>query len=381
MATPSTVQPVSDAVQSCPWAPVAALDALGVGLIVVDSSMQVRYQNLAATAMVTPAPTLEEALKGIHVLGPFEGWVHKLDEVRRAKGTVVLEAAKEAAERGSVQLLRLRCSPLSDRRWTGGETWVALWIEAGPPPGATASHVEVSRRLASLGKLASKVVHELNNPLDGILRYINLAIRLADSAPETKLKEYLAESRAGLLRMVQIIGDLLEFYRGTEGRFDESTVGEVVEEAVRACVGAAEANRVVVSVDLQSDSNLATRGSRLYQVCCNLIRNAIDAMPGGGRVNIRVAVLGPEVVVSVEDTGPGLPIPVERVFEPFFTTKHPGQGTGLGLSICKEFVEHMGGTIAARNAPQGGAEFIVRVPVTSLRAPARLGRAAGRLEN
>jgi signal transduction histidine kinase len=245
-------------------------------------------------------------------------------------------------------------------------------MEEGLPHETLDAQVEVSKRLASLGKLAARVAHELNNPLDGILRYVNLALRASDNISDSKMKSYLTESRVGLMRMAQIVGDLLEFSRTTDGEFDEMTITEVVEEAIKVTSSEASENRVVVAADFQSEQMPAACGSRLYQVCCNLIRNAIQAMPDGGRVSITTAIVQEHVVIRVADTGEGLPEPPEKVFEPFFTTKEPGKGTGLGLAICKDFIEDMQGKITAIHAQEGGAVFLVRVPLSSFRRPSRL---------
>jgi two-component system NtrC family sensor kinase len=242
--------------------------------------------------------------------------------------------------------------------------------------GETASEEDddVSRRLTSLGKLAARVAHELNNPLDGILRYINLAIRVAGDPSPTRLNSYLSESRSGLMRMIRIIGDLLEFSRSSDSAFEDASVNDLIEQAIKACSAAADANRVIVSADFQSEQMPRLRGSRLYQVFCNLIRNAIDAMPDGGRLSITSGLMADSVIVRVADTGVGLPEPVEKIFEPFYTTKQPGKGTGLGLAICKEFVEDMGGSVTGANAGAGGAVFTVRIPVAGQQSPRRVTR-------
>jgi signal transduction histidine kinase len=108
-------------------------------------------------------------------------------------------------------------------------------------------------------------------------------------------------------------------------------------------------------------------------VCCNLIRNAIDAMPDGGRLSITSGVVADDVVIRVADTGVGLPTSAEKIFEPFFTTKAPGKGTGLGLAICKDFIEDMQGTITAAPGESGGAVVIVRIPLSGCaQAPRRM---------
>jgi two-component system NtrC family sensor kinase len=107
----------------------------------------------------------------------------------------------------------------------------------------------------------------------------------------------------------------------------------------------------------------------LFQVCCNVIKNAIDAMPDGGRLTITTAALDRDVVLRVEDTGVGLPENMDEIFEPFFTTKKPGEGTGLGLAICKDYVERLHGRITAERADPQGAVFIVSIPLASCVPP------------
>ena len=105
---------------------------------------------------------------------------------------------------------------------------------------------------------------------------------------------------------------------------------------------------------------------------CNLIKNAVEAMPGGGMLHITAAQVGDDLAITFEDTGPGLPDNIDKVFEPFFTTRAPGRGTGtgLGLAICRDLVQRCcGGTITAANRPEGGARFEIRLPSSRRHAP------------
>lgn len=215
----------------------------------------------------------------------------------------------------------------------------------------------------SSDKLVARVAHELNNPLDGILRYINLAIRLiGDDAPD-KVVDYLHQSRKGLMRMVQITGELLTYARGDHGDYEETDINRVVEEAIRSMQDRAAESGIVMTAGYRDEDMPKVAGSKLYQVCCNLMKNAIDAMPDGGMLTINTGVVDGVVVLRFEDTGVGLPDNAERVFEPFYTTKDPNDGTGLGLAICREYVEGLGGTINASHGVDGGAVFSVQIPV------------------
>ena len=219
-----------------------------------------------------------------------------------------------------------------------------------------------AEKLASLGQIVAGVVHELNNPLDGVLRYVNLAItRLQeDSSPEAL--DCLQKSRDGLLRMARIVRDLLKYSRGLQGGYDNQNVNDVVDEAIRAVGPLADRHGVIIAADYQLQDVPTVAAGRLLQVCTNLMKNAIEAMPGGGRLLINAGMVNDCLVLRFADTGPGLPDDFERIFEPFYTTKDPGQGTGLGLAICRDLSEQLGGTLHARSADPSGAVFTVSIP-------------------
>lgn len=355
------------------------LDSLPLGVVVLDTDGRILRRNARAQSLLPHADELPSVFVSVEPIelpldhevsrgggaAGFPGWPTIILRVIEQDLTINLRCTLAISH----SLVWVQCSPLR----TGGQSRangaIMLLEPLADAPGADRQH-EVSRRLASLGKLAARVAHELNNPLDGILRYINLALRVVGDAPESKLKAYLSETRTGVMRMVTIIGDLLEYSRTTAGEFDDMGINEVIEEAIRHLASSADERKVVVTADFQCSAMPRVRGSRLYQVLCNLIRNSLDAMPDGGRVTITSGIVNEEVVIRVADTGEGLPEPTEQVFEPFFTTKPPGKGTGLGLAICKDFIEDMGGTISAANSERGGAMFTVRIPTHKCAAPA-----------
>jgi signal transduction histidine kinase len=350
--------------------PTAAriLDSLAAGVVVADANRVIRYRNSIAAAWLSEGKDLDSAFVRTVLLGRSESCVSQFQRTIDEQTPIRIECAIPFPTAASPMLATLRCTPLvgEDSQHADG---IVILIEQRAEQAAVDERIEVSKRLASLGKLATRVAHELNNPLDGILRYINLAMRLVDDASESKLKDYLAESRTGLMRMVQIISDLLEFSRSTEGNFEQTSVNEVVEQAIRAHASTADENHVVVAADFQTQDLPSIRGSRLYQVCCNLIKNAIEAMPEGGRLSITVGSAADQVIIRVADTGVGLPDPPDEVFKPFYTTKKPGKGTGIGLAICKDFIEDMQGTITASPGEDSGAVFTVRIPQSSLHRP------------
>jgi len=218
-----------------------------------------------------------------------------------------------------------------------------------------------TERLAALGKFTAKVAHELNNPLDGILRYISLASRSVESGNPQKLNEYLAHSQRGILRMVKIVRELLEFSRCHYLPVEEAVALEqIIDDAIKAC--AAKDQTPAVQITRQFEQDLPKfPAANLFQVFCNLIKNAFEAMPDGGTLEIAVgAESDGNITVEFRDSGCGFdPDLSDMIFEPFFTTKTTGKGTGLGLAICKDLLERHGGRITAHNRPPRGSVFRV----------------------
>ncbi len=340
----------------------AVLDSLGCAVLLADNNGTIRCWNSQAEKLLPKGDDAESVLGVIRVLGPFEGWVSELARVHREGKPARFAGALQLVAGTLPKLVTIRCFPLNSESDALSRGVVLRIDEEENQLDIVENKLEVSKRLTSLGKLAARVAHELNNPLDGILRYINLAMRQLEEPAESPVRTYLTESRSGLLRMVQIIGDVLTHTRGPAGDLEEASVNEVVEESLRVLADRFERQRIVVAVDFQSPHVPRVRGSRYYQVCCNLLRNAADAMPNGGRLEITTGIVDGAVVMRVADTGTGLPRPVEKLFEPFYTTKPLGKGTGLGLAICKDYVEEMGGVITANDREEGGAVFTVRIP-------------------
>jgi signal transduction histidine kinase len=173
--------------------------------------------------------------------------------------------------------------------------------------------------------------------------------------------------------MATIVNHLRDFSRQTKGTYEAVALNEVVAAAFLMLRQQLRIRKIEVVQSLEP-SLPAIRGDRfqLEQVFINLIANARDAVQpqGGGRLTVTSRVVGDWVEMAVADTGPGVPVELQdRIFEPFFTTKEVGDGTGLGLSISYGIIREHGGEICVANRPEGGAEFVVRLPVHSPAQP------------
>jgi signal transduction histidine kinase len=222
-----------------------------------------------------------------------------------------------------------------------------------------------SERLASMGQLAAGIAHEVNNPLGVVLLYSHL---LLEGVPEgSALRGDLETVASEADRCKKIVSGLLDFARQNKVSLSRVTVDELVAQSVR---GVVVPERVVVEVE-HEDPGLVVELDRdqIVQVVSNLVRNAAEAMPGGGTVIVRTRAVSGSLVLSVTDGGTGISKEnLSRVFEPFFTTKPIGKGTGLGLPVSYGIVKmHRGDIDVVSNADPAagptGTVLTVRLPL------------------
>jgi signal transduction histidine kinase len=223
-----------------------------------------------------------------------------------------------------------------------------------------------SERLATVGRLAAGLAHEIGNPLGAIAGYVEIArVRLPANA-DPDLTEAVGRIAEAAARIDRTIRDLLDLARPAPARLASLDLGAELATAVRLARVQERFRQVEVETRLAPGlPPVLADGHQLGQVLLNLLLNAGDAMRGQGRVVLSAgsAEGGAAVELSVADAGPGiLPEHLPRLFEPFFTTKEPGEGTGLGLAISHRIVESLGGALAAENGAGGGAVFRVRLP-------------------
>jgi C4-dicarboxylate-specific signal transduction histidine kinase len=209
-----------------------------------------------------------------------------------------------------------------------------------------------SERLATVGRLAAGVAHEIGNPLSGVLGYLSLARERARGQPA--VLELLTAIDDELQRINQIVRGLLDLGRPPGAELELVPLQPVVERCVRLARAGPEFTHVEVNVSVEDGLVARAQGGPLGQVLLNLLLNAAQAMEGRGQIEVRARRQGAEVVVTVSDSGPGIPPEVlPSIFEPFFTTKSAGQGTGLGLAISRHLVGGMGGRLEAKAASRG----------------------------
>lgn len=215
--------------------------------------------------------------------------------------------------------------------------------------------------LAIMGKLSLCVAHELNNPLDGIRRYISLAMRQKEQPEE--VERYLTEALKGLQKMSLTIRSLLSSANPLKAPRTSDTLLNLLQEAVKIMMFQASDHRVQVHFHPSPELKQVVVEGDLYHVFINLIKNALQAMPQGGTLLIQGGLTPQGVEISFKDTGPGLrPEEVEQIFQPFYSTKEGGEGLGLGLPICRKILERYHGSLTVESEPGAGTCVRILLP-------------------
>ena len=226
------------------------------------------------------------------------------------------------------------------------------------------SRMAHSEKLASMGRLAAGVAHELNTPLGGVLSLAMLALEECDeSHPVRKDLEVIVKQA---LHCREIVKGLLAFAHQSESGAAKTDVNSVIESTL------ALLERQAIFQNVRTRRTLGEGlppvfidPSRLQSVIMNVVMNAVDAMEGTGTLGVETTLdeAGGQVLIRISDTGKGIPDKIKPlIFEPFFTTKKPGEGTGLGLAVVYGIVKKAGGRISVDSSPSG-TTFTVRIPL------------------
>ncbi len=226
-------------------------------------------------------------------------------------------------------------------------------------------HLIRSEKLASLGKMAAGVAHEINNPLTAILINAHLLLeRCGDHPPSRESLTLIAEETT---RCAQIVSGLLNFARQTPAREVLADINDIIERTIQLLEKQAAVRNIQIEKDLdRSLLWVAIDKNKIQQVFSNLAINACEAMPEGGtlRVTSRLSRDGTSLEIVFADTGVGIPKEnIPKLFDPFFTTKN--FGTGLGLAVSYGIIRQRGGAIDVRSEVGRGATFTVRIPLES----------------
>lgn len=249
-------------------------------------------------------------------------------------------------------------------------------------------------KLASLGELAAGIVHEINNPLafvdnnlTNLIKFSNKLINLFDGydqldMPEatrqeiikrkeeinynylrTRITEMVEKSKDGVDRMKKIVADMKTISRQADSKFEEADIKDALNSTLNLMVYEYK-NRIEIKKDYGTVPPVKCNIAKLSQVFINLLANACHAIKEKGEIGIKTRLEGNMVLISISDTGEGIPENARnKIFDSFFTTKEVGKGTGLGLSISKRIINEHKGEITINSTVGEGTTFTVKIPV------------------
>jgi signal transduction histidine kinase len=286
-------------------------------------------------------------------------------EVVLLTGFATLETAVEAVRAGACAYLMKPCAP-QDLLLTLEQAMRQVRLQAEKHE--LARRAQMTEKLAAVGTMTAGLSHEIRNPLNAAALQLSVLERRVRKLPDTQqasLLEPLNLVRDEIRRLDHILEDFLQFARPRDFSPSLVELDPLLRRVVDLLGGQAEARKVRLElVGPGVSSRVPGEEERLRQVLINLALNALDATPPGGEVRIAAGEDERGVWVTVDDTGPGIPVALrDRIFEPFFTTK--AQGSGLGLSIVHSIVTQHGGSLEVGDAPGGGARFLLRLPKAS----------------
>ncbi|MBI5070459.1 MAG: HAMP domain-containing protein [Deltaproteobacteria bacterium] len=342
------------------------VNGIGDGVVLVDRSLRVMTMNRAFAERLPPG------------LPHGPGRPHA--ELSRAAGYAGPDGASSVAARAlgsdalEKEIVRVAAA--------GGERVEEIYAQPlRGPDGVTVAAIEVwrditdrlaleagleqSERLAAIGVLASSVAHEVGNPLAAIATAVEgLLRRMGPPQPcdPAEVREYLEIVQKQVFRCRDVTERLLGFGRVPSRQLGPVDAAAAAREVLALVAPQARAQQVEVRADLGGEALALGEPLLLQQVFLNLVLNALQAMPGGGRLEVSATASAAAVEVAVADTGPGLPEAVRRrLGEPFLRGRPDGGGTGLGLFLSQALVRRCEGTLAAASVPGRGTTFTVRL--------------------
>ncbi len=234
----------------------------------------------------------------------------------------------------------------------------------------TQSHLILTEKMASLGRLSAMVAHEIINPLSGILSYSKLTSRYLNHENFNSEMMESAQKNLGFIsneakRCGEIVKNLLIFAKKTLGDIKEEHLNDIINNSINVITHSAKMKNIALIKDLDEDDLIHGDVGALQQIFIVLIVNAMEAMPRGGKITVSTDFHKEKnkVRIVVADNGTGMPEEImPHIFDPFFTTKETEKSTGLGLSVVYGIVEQHGGDIKVESKVNQGTKFIITLP-------------------
>ena len=344
------------------------IESVNVGILVVDFDGRITTWNSALEEVLGIARerALRRSINEVfdrdlietiqNVIGQ-EGWA--------IRDTRHIYKYNASTEDGRPLTLNISLAPFEAAR--GVVTGTLVVIENVTERAQLEQQLLEREKLSSIGLLAAGVAHEVNTPLAGISSYAQMLLQQVQlNDPKRKLLEKI---HVQTVRASGIVNNLLNFSRTGDAQFREVDINRVLDDTLQLLEPQLRGAKFQISCTYGEDLQPAYgSASKLQQVFMNLILNARDAMPNGGRLTVHTRAVDTSLVIDFRDTGVGIaPENIARIYDPFFTTKEVGQGTGLGLALSYGIIQEHNGRIFVESRPGEGAHFTIKLPTAFAR--------------
>lgn len=323
------------------------VSAIGGGIVLIDQTRKIQWSN-----------TMIKAMTGMDVVG--RSWEDvcpdcPLSETYPAESIKTITLSNLFGQKG--KFFQITTAPVKgEHEEINGHIGL---VQDVTEMKSMEDQIIHSEKLASIGRLAAGIAHEIGNPLTSIFSFVQILREMEDEAFK---KESLDTMYFHIKRISDILKQLSGFSKMPAGEHKTGNVNEFIEASLNLIQYDKKAKDVSVVKELSPDlPEVMMDGNQLAQVIVNLTLNAIDAMPDGGTITIRSFARSNDVVIQIEDTGIGIPREdVTKIFDPFYTTKE--KGTGLGLAVSYDIIKKMRGTLSVESETGKGTVFTITMP-------------------
>jgi PAS domain S-box-containing protein len=324
------------------------IESAPVGILTIDSFLRVKYWNREM-----------ETITGIKRSSAFNRSIISLLPWLTQETLLQNKEGEMTIQNPSLQSFKINVSKFKDP--SGG--FVVILEDITEKKKLEEQLLQTSK-LASIGKLTAGISHEIGNPLASISSLVQ-ELSLLEMETEHDVSftmESLKTMNSHLDRIARIVRSLGDFARMSSAERTISNISEILDRSVNLVKYDRRFKNVQFTTDISEIPLLRLNPDQIQQVFLNLMFNALDAMPDGGKLHVSMRKEGASVEIVFSDTGVGIDEAVlDRIFDPFFTTKAPGRGTGLGLSICYGIIREHNGNIAVKSEKGGGTAFVINL--------------------
>ncbi len=325
------------------------IESAPAGIVTIDASLLVRYWNKEM-----------ETTTGIKRSDAFERPITNLLPWFNRELLLQNEQREMTVETPFLQSFKISISPFKDP--SGG--YVVI-IEDITEKKKMEEKLLQTSKLASIGKLTAGISHEIGNPLASISSLVQemRSLELSSKDDHEFTMESLKTIHSHIERIAKIVRSLGDFARISSAEKTPSNIPEILDRTINLVKYDKRFKNIQLVTDIGDIPSLKVNPDKIQQVFLNLILNALDAMPDGGKLHVSMERRDSFVEMVFSDSGAGMDESVlDRIFDPFFTTKTPGRGTGLGLSICYGIIREHSGTITVKSRRGEGTAFVIRLP-------------------